>query len=131
MGRMSKMTWLLGHWTGREGDGQTEAIWSLEDEKCLVGLGRTRVNGQTVHQERMRIEQAESGWMYHFIPEGRPEMRFQAVTIEDGLMVFENLGGGFPHRLQYQRTDTTLTALIEDATGERQMSWIWQRTQTD
>ena len=129
--QMSDLEWLLGRWIGRDGDGHTEAVWELAGEAALEGRGSTQVNGVIIHRERMRIERDGSRWVYRFMPEGRLEMRFDAVTVEDGTMVFQNVEDGFPHRIQYRRKGTSLMAIIEDDIGKRQMSWAWERSNTD
>ena len=131
MHQIDHLSWLIGHWTGQDDQGQIEAHWAFENATALVGIGCTRLDGRKVHQERMRIEQQGSILVYHFMPEGRPEIQFESVSIEEFSVDFENCGSGFPHRIDYRRDDTSLIATIEDAAGDRQMSWVWQLNDAD
>jgi hypothetical protein len=47
---------------------------------------------------------------------------------KDQKVVFENLEHDFPQRIIYSRSGDTLTARIEDESGEKSMEWVWTKT---
>jgi len=47
---------------------------------------------------------------------------------KDQKVIFENLENDFPQRIIYSRSEDTLTARIEDESGEKSMEWVWTKT---
>lgn len=109
--RIESLAWLSGNWNriglpeGRAGHER----WRTEGS-ALVRTGSMRRNGQTVFEEKLRIE-ADGDGVYYVadVPGNAAPVRFRMVEQSDGTAVFENPDHDFPSRLPIDAMATAST----------------------
>ena len=80
----------------------------------MLGMSRTVSGDKTVEYEFLRIAIVNGALTYVARPSGQAEAAFPVKSLEDGVVVFENLSHDFPQRIIYRRNaDATVTARIE------------------
>jgi len=79
----------------------------------MLGMSRTVIGGKTVEYEFLRIAVVGNALAYVAKPSGQAEATFPLKSIDDGVVVFENLAHDFPQRIIYRRTAEGVTARIE------------------
>lgn len=119
--------WLAGHWQSGGGDPVVEEVWTNGAGGLLLGMNRTRVDGQAVAFEYLRIESSDTGSRYCAQPGGRPATCFELAGLTANSARFENVDNGFPQVIEYRRDGRMLTATIADLTGEQAMVFSWER----
>jgi hypothetical protein len=111
---VDRLTWLSGCWTQPRANGLVEEHWMSPRGGSLLGMSRTVSGDQTVEYEFLRIAVVDGALTYVARPSGQAEAAFPVKSIEDGVVVFENLSHDFPQRIIYRRNaDATVTARIE------------------
>jgi len=111
---VDRLTWLSGCWTQPRTNGLVEEHWMKPRGGSLLGMSRTVSGDQTVEYEFLRIAIVDGALTYVARPSGQAEAAFPVKSIEDGVVVFENLSHDFPQRIIYRRNaDATVTARIE------------------
>ena len=74
----------------------------------MLGLSRTVVGGKTTEFEFLRIAVVDGALAYVAKASGQAEAAFPVKSIEDGVVVFENLSHDFPQRIIYLPQRRTL-----------------------
>lgn len=71
----------------------------------MHGMSRTvsKQDGRTVDFEATRIEELEGRLRFIAKPARQPEATFEAITLTDSSVVFENPAHDFPQRVGYRR----------------------------
>ncbi|HAH52596.1 MAG TPA: hypothetical protein DCL80_15590 [Balneola sp.] len=94
----------------------------------MLGVHRdVNENGRSSF-EYLRIMRTREGIVYVASPGGKLGTTFTMIENIDQKVVFENLDHDFPQRIIYSRSGDTLTARIEDESGEKSMEWVWTKT---
>jgi hypothetical protein len=119
---VDRLSWLSGCWTQARANGLVEEQWMTPRGGSMLGMSRTVVGGKTTEFEFLRIAVVDGALAYVARPSGQAEAAFPVKSIEDGVVVFENLSHDFPQRIIYRRNaDATVTARIEGVVkGEAQ-----------
>lgn len=111
---VDRLSWLSGCWTQPRTNGLVEEHWMAPRGGSMLGMSRTVIGDKTVEYEFIRIAAVDGVLSYVAKPSGQAEAGFPVKSIEDGVVVFENLAHDFPQRIIYRRNaDGTLTARIE------------------
>jgi len=111
---VDRLAWLSGCWSQLRANGLVEEHWMTPRGGSMLGMSRTVVGGKTVEYEFLRIAVVDGTLAYVARPLGQSEAAFPLKSIEDGVVVFENLSHDFPQRIIYRRNaDASLTARIE------------------
>jgi len=119
--------WLAGHWQSGDDDPVVEEVWTDGAGGLLLGVNRTRIGGEAVAFEFLRIESTETGTRYCAQPSGRPATCFELTGQTVNSARFENADNDFPQVIEYSRDGHTLTATISDLSGEQSMRFSWER----
>jgi hypothetical protein len=111
---VDRLAWLAGCWTQPRTNGLVEEQWMTPRGGSMLGMSRTVIDGKTVEFEFVRIAVVGNTLAYVAKPSGQAEATFAIKSIDDGVVVFENLAHDFPQRIIYRRNaDATVTARIE------------------
>ncbi len=111
---VDRLSWLSGCWTQPRANGLVEEQWMAPRGGSMLGMSRTVIGGKTVEYQFLRIAVVDSVLAYVAKPSGQAEAAFPMKSIDDGVVVFENLAHDFPQRIIYRRNaDGSVTARIE------------------
>jgi Domain of unknown function (DUF6265) len=111
---VDRLSWLSGCWAQPRTDGLVEEQWMSPRGGSMLGMSRTVIGGKTTEYEFLRIAVVNGALAYVARPSGQAEAAFPVKSIEDGVVVFENLSHDFPQRIIYRRNaDASITARIE------------------
>ena len=110
---VNDLQFMAGHWTGSQGAGQLEEIWSRPANGSMIGMYREMSEGKTTFYEFLSIEQEASGpvmRMKHFkanligLEEKDESVIFDLQSLTDGVALFVSRNKLKPVSLSYQRT---------------------------
>lgn len=125
---LTDLNWMAGYWTSSDDGNSMEELWSTASGSMIVGFHRdVFANGRSSF-EYLRIVETAEGIVYLASPGGRPPTPFKLVEHSTNMASFENLENDFPQRIIYTQNGNTLTARIEDKSGEKGMEWTWTKT---
>lgn len=125
---LPELAWLTGYWTSTQDGTAIEELWTNGSGYMMLGVHRdVYANGRSAF-EYLRIMRTREGIVYVASPGGQPGTTFTMTENNDQKVVFENLEHDFPQRIIYSRSEDTLTARIEDESGEKSMEWVWTKT---
>ncbi len=111
---LNQFDWLLGQWKGETEQGIFYEQWEETDHNTLMGLGSFVKAGDTLFQEKLRIQKIAGYWCYIASPGGKPPVLFTLVSAKNNQWVFENQEHDFPQTITYtQKTDGSLLAVTE------------------
>ncbi len=111
---VNRLSWLSGCWAQPRTNGLVEEQWMRPRGGSMLGMSRTVMGGATTEFEFLRIAVVDGALTYVARPSGQAEAAFPVKSIEDGVVVFENLSHDFPQRIIYRRNaDASVTARIE------------------
>jgi hypothetical protein len=115
------LSWFSGCWERRSANGSSviEEQWMAPRGETMLGMART-VRGDTalVEYEHLRIFKRGGHAIYHAEPSGQAPADFEAKSVSDTLVVFENPTHDFPQRVIYRKRGMdSLLARIEGTTG--------------
>lgn len=128
---LTDLNWMAGYWTSAEDGSSMEELWTTASGGMLVGVHRdVFANGRSSF-EYLRIVETAEGIVYLASPGGRPATPFTLTAHSANTASFENLENDFPQRIIYTKKGKTLTARIEDKSGEKGMEWTWTKTNFD
>jgi hypothetical protein len=115
-----KLAWLQGCWATVNQERAVEEQWMAPRGKTMIGTSRTVQGANLVSYEFMMIRQDGDHLAFEVRPSGRAPVIFNASTITDSSVVFENAKHAFPQKIGYRRTgDNAMYAWIEgDRNGE-------------
>lgn len=125
---LGKLSWMVGSWSDRKGDVDSEEHWIAPKGGVMLGLARTVRGDKGAFFEFLRIARTSSRFSYFASPQGRPATEFPLLELGDKKVVFENLKHDFPQRISYWlAADGALHARIEgEVKGKkRQQEWRW------
>lgn len=126
---LPELAWLSGYWTSIENGTVIEELWTNGSGYMMLGIHRdVYANGRSSF-ENLRIMQTSEGLIYIASPNGRPGTTFTMTENSDQKVIFENLENDFPQRIIYSRVGDSLTARIENESGDKSMEWTWKKTQ--
>jgi hypothetical protein len=128
---LNDLSWLVGHWVGREGEVISEEWWTEPAGLVMLGMHRDVSPGAQGFFEYLRIVARADGVVYIAQPLGRPPTDFPLVDLGPTRVVFENLLHDFPQRIIYRLADDgVLVVRIEgEIEGERRSSeWRWSKS---
>ncbi len=128
---LEDLSWMNGYWVNQENGSSSEELWSTSNGGMMIGLNRSvYANGRSSF-EFLRIVESEDKIVYLASPGGQSPTPFTLSEVADKKAVFENMENDFPQRIIYSREGDTMTARIEDASGEKGMQWTWTKTNFD
>ncbi len=124
---LADLGWLAGHWVGRSDDVVMEEFWTDPGGGIMVGVHRDIFSGRSSFFEYLQIVTTDRGLIYRASPRGTGTTEFVLVSLDQQLVVFENLEHDFPQRIVYRRVGDRLTARVEgEVNGNpRATEWIW------
>lgn len=121
------LDWLEGEWVARDGDSVTLETWRRGPGAELVGDGRTRVGGEVVHTEALRVERRAAGVFYVATPSGQATTAFRLAESGPGHAVFVAPDHDFPKRIEYRRDGDRLHVRISGDADQRTAEWAFVR----
>jgi hypothetical protein len=125
---LEQLKWLAGSWQMDKAGKVIEEQWTTPAGGIMLGVGRTIANGKAVEFEFLRIEQRGDSLVYVAQPGGQVPTEFKLETVTENEVVFANLQHDFPKKVRYTRNaDGSVTARIEDETGEKAISFPYKR----
>lgn len=112
---LERLAWLAGCWAVEGGEAGSVEHWLSPAGGTMLGMVRTVKGGQTVGFEFLQIRTNSHGkFIYIANPSGQAEATFEASTVEEGSVLFENPEHDFPQRIQYHlASEGRLTARVE------------------
>ena len=91
----------------------------------MLGGSRTGKGEVLGFFEHMRIEMSDAGLRFCAMPQGRAGACFQAVSVTDRQIVFENTTNDYPTRIMYRKEPHGVSAEISDPGGARSQTWTF------
>ena len=122
-----KLAWLVGTWERKDGDKTTVEHWMPHAGTTMMGTSHTYGENRTYFFEFMRIATHRGKIAYIVQPGGDPPTLFRAVAVTEEEAVFENPRHDHPQRIAYVRTETGMTATIEQMDGSRATEFVFER----
>ncbi len=123
---LAALSWLVGHWSSRDGDTVTEEHWGDARIGVMLGFNRTLVGGKMTHHELLVIGRRGEEVFYRAYPEGQPPASFALVELGEAHAVFADPEHDYPQRIRYRREGDTLVARIEGIDRGRPRSAEWR-----
>jgi hypothetical protein len=117
-----KLAWLQGCWAMINQERAVEEQWMAPRGKTMIGTSRTVQGASLVSYEFMLIRQDGDRIAFEIRPSGRAPVIYNATSLTDSSVVFENAQHGFPQKIGYRRAgDNAMYAWIEgDHNGDVQ-----------
>lgn len=111
---VSRLTWLSGCWHYDGADPGSGEIWLDPVGGSMLAVSRTVDDDRTTGFEFLRIsDTVDDSIALYASPSGKPATRFDAVSIGENEVIFENLEHDFPQRIIYRRSGKHLLGRIE------------------
>jgi hypothetical protein len=124
--RLSKLSWMTGHWRGMGKRYLQEEVWMDSRGNLMLGLHRDHdLPEDSAKFEFLRIEVVGANIVYQASPSGRAATPFTLVHMGERQAVFENPAHDFPQRITYRRTENVLTAEIGLLKGDPAATFTW------
>jgi hypothetical protein len=124
---LKKMEWLCGTWVLEQDGKTTEEHWRPLQGTTILGSSHTFDAEKTHFFEHLRITAMRGSIAYLAMPGGKPPVAFPLVTLEDGVLVFENPKHDHPQRIRYERTKDGVTATISLLDGTKAQSFVFKK----
>jgi hypothetical protein len=127
---VKSLAWMVGAWTGRLGEVETEEHWIAPKGRIMLGVARMTRGDKPASFEFLRIAQTAAGLSYFASPGGRPAIEFSLVEQGPQRVAFENPKHDFPQRISYWLdAEGALHARIEGMIKDQQLSheFRWER----
>ncbi|MBO6522336.1 MAG: hypothetical protein JJ971_00795 [Balneolaceae bacterium] len=128
---LADLSWMNGYWTQEKNGTSVEELWTTPDGGIMLGVNRSIYTNGRSSFEFFRIIETQGKVLYMASPGGQAPTSFTLTEVSSKKVVFENMEHDFPQRVIYSRNGNSLTARIEDATGEKGMQWTWTKTKFD
>ena len=112
---LERLAWLAGCWAVEGSEAGSVEHWLSPAGGTMLGMVRTVKDGQTVGFEFLQIRTNSHGKVIYIAkPSGQAEATFEASSVEEDSVVFENLEHDFPQRIRYRlASEGRLTARVE------------------
>ena len=112
---LKRLAWLAGCWAVEGSEAGSVEHWLPPAGGTMLGMARTVKGGQTVGFEFLQIRTNPDGkFIYIAKPSGQAEATFEASSVEEDSVVFENPEHDFPQRIRYRlASEGRLTARVE------------------
>jgi Domain of unknown function (DUF6265) len=119
---IAKLLWLAGNWRLEKNNRLVEEQWMVPAGGVMLGMGRTVAKGKVVEYEFLQIREGPGGALFYIAqPSGQKEAAFQAQSLSETAVVFENQLHDFPQKVTYAlQPDGSLLALIEGVGSDGQ-----------
>jgi len=117
-----QLSWIAGCWRqSNPASGRTiDEQWMAPMGRTMLGMARTVRGDSTIEFEHLRILERGGRAIFHAEPSGQPPADFEARTVSDSLVTFENPTHDFPQRVIYRRKGRdSLMARIEGTRNGR------------
>ncbi len=124
---LQRLTWVCGTWVQHLGETTIEEHWRPLQGTTILGTSHAFDDQQSSFFEFMSIGHRSGSISFAAMPGGAPPTFFRLVTVEDGLMVFENAEADHPQRIRYERTEDGMTATISQLDGSRATAFEFQK----
>jgi len=107
--------WLLGNWVRINNDEgkQTFENWEKVNDSEYEGYGWTVQNGDTVFQEKIKLNKLQDSWLLGVIsPEETDYTYFKVIQISKESFTCENSEIDFPSKIKYWKDGEEIKALV-------------------
>jgi hypothetical protein len=109
-----KLGWMQGCWAMVNQERAVEEQWMAPRGKTMIGSSRTVQGTDLVTYEFMMIREQGGTLSFEVRPSGKPPVVYNAASITDSSVVFENAKREFPQKIGYRRSgDNAMYAWIE------------------
>lgn len=119
---VQQLSWIAGCWrqsnpaSGRTVDEQ----WMAPGGRMMLGMARTVRGDSVIEYEHLQILERGGRAVFHAEPSGQAPADFEARTVSDSAVTFENPAHDFPQRVIYRlRGRDSLIARIEGTRNGR------------
>jgi hypothetical protein len=114
---IARLGWFAGCWqqVNRARGTVVDEQWMAPHGGTMLGMSRTiRGDSALVEFEHLQVLQRNGRAVYHAEPSGQTPTDFEAASVSDTVVVFENPKHDFPQRIIYRRRGAdSLLARIE------------------
>ncbi len=109
-----KLAWLQGCWAMVNQERAVEEQWMAPRGNTMMGTSRTVQGTDLVTYEFMMIREQGGTLSFEVRPSGHAPVVYNAASITDSSVVFENAKREFPQKIGYRRNgDNSMHAWIE------------------
>lgn len=120
--------WLSGGWSMQSESGAwSEEWWTPPKGGLMLGAGRSGKGDAIEWWEQTRIQLADGKLSFCALPKGQAGACFDATSVSEQAVVFENAGHDFPTRVVYRREGDQLLAEISGKDGVNPQRWRFNR----
>lgn len=117
-----QLSWMAGCWRqSNPASGRTiDEQWMAPMGRTMLGMARTVRGDSTLEFEHLQILERGGHAVFHAEPSGQTPADFEARSVSDSLVTFENPAHDFPQRVIYRRRGRdSLIARIEGTRNGR------------
>jgi len=106
---LEKLDWIIDRWIYTDSKEITYENWVKTNDSLYSGETYTVRDGDTVFNERLKIEKAGDDVLYTAIVKHNPgPVNFKLVELGDNKAVFENPEHDFPTRITYELRENSI-----------------------
>jgi hypothetical protein len=119
---VQQLSWMAGCWRqSNPASGRTiDEQWMAPGGRMMLGMSRTVRGDSVIEYEHLRILERGGRAVFHAEPSGQAPADFEARTVSDSVVTFENPAHDFPQRVIYRRRGRdSLIARIEGTRNGR------------
>ena len=119
---VQQLSWMAGCWrqTNHASGRTIDEQWMAPLGGTMLGMSRTVRGDSVIEYEHLRILERGGHAVFHAEPSGQAPADFEARTVSDSLVTFENPAHDFPQRVIYRRLGRdSVIARIEGARNGR------------
>ena len=120
--------WLLGKWKrlNEEEGKETFENWEKVKETEYSGIGFTMQNGDTIKQEKIRLNKTNGKWNLTVkVPEESESITFYGTNHNENKFTCENTEIDFPNKIKYWKNGNKINAMVSG--GEMKISFEFER----
>lgn len=111
---MQKLLWIVDNWVSHEENKVSTEKWVKVNDNLYEGESVTKVKGNTVFHEILKLEKNDEGIFYIAdVPHNPGPVKFRLTSVNDTVAVFENPAHDFPEKITYVNENGNLHAFIE------------------
>ena len=122
---MQKLLWIVDNWVSAEENKISTERWVKVNDNLYEGESVTKLNGDTVFHEILKIERYDTGIFYIAdVPHNPGPVSFKLTEVNDTMAIFENPEHDFPKKITYINEEGNLHAYIEGPAKDGKMKKI-------
>ncbi|RZJ83642.1 MAG: hypothetical protein EOO20_22440 [Chryseobacterium sp.] len=127
---IEKAAWLDGSWGNASSQGTLSEKWVKANDSVYYGESYFIVSNDTVFAEKVKLDETNGKLAYTVSVPGQNNekpVRFEATTMTDNQLVFENPAHDYPNKITYNKVGTdSLVAEISGTKGGKPASELFK-----